>query len=578
MNKNILYHFKGRRSTGILMCLVVLHFFTAPAAFAAASHRIGHENPVALIKGKVTDSKGLPLPGATVRIKGSQKATVTDIQGQFTIDAEAGAVLTVSFTGYLTKEVTLKDNSPLTIQLEDDNRSLQEVVVVGYGSVKKSDLTGSVSSIKGSDMTLGGTVANIGQAIQGKAAGVQVQQTNFAPGGAMQITIRGANSINTSTAPLYVVDGFISDNGNVVNPNDIEEIEVLKDASATAIYGSRGGNGVVLITTKKGKVGRVAIDADISNGTQQLTYKPSLLTGPQYASIQNATALEDGLTPPFPPSATVANTNWLAESTQNATVDNRSVSISGGDQTSKIYVSGNYMNQTGVLKNTGMERYTARIGAEKNLNEDIKLGANFYGASTNSSLQTYTGDITAPLYSILIAPPSAPVYNPDGSYHLYTPPGNSGLSNALANLLEPTNNSENKLFNGNITLDYQIIKNLTYHLNVGGEFSNTVLGQYTPGTLPAGAANHGIAAEQAYNTYRWLVENYFSYKFKINHDNEFTLLSVRPTRKISMKCFRQVPRIFRPMNTFITTWRPDQLTTDMAATGFNRPVPIISAG
>jgi TonB-dependent SusC/RagA subfamily outer membrane receptor len=162
---------------------------------------------------------------------------------------------------------------------------MQEVVVVGYGAVKKSDLTGSLSSVKADDLNLGGTTANVGQAIQGKAAGVQVQQSSFAPGGAINITIRGGNSINTSNAPLYVVDGFISDNGNSINPNDIEDIEVLKDASATAIYGSRGGNGVVLITTKKGKLGKANIDADVSNGRQYLTYKPSLLTGPQYASI-----------------------------------------------------------------------------------------------------------------------------------------------------------------------------------------------------------------------------------------------------------------------------------------------------
>ena len=524
MNLNILQHLKSRRSLSIMCLIAALNLCAASAVVASARRGTGHENLVALIKGKVVDSKGQLLPGAVVKIKGSKKATATDASGQFSIDAEPGAVLVVSFIGYLPKEVIVSDNSFLTIQLQDDNRSMQEVVVVGYGAVKKSDLTGSLSSVKGDDLNLGGTTANVGQAIQGKAAGVQVQQSNFAPGGGMNITIRGGNSINTSNAPLYVVDGFISDNGSSVNPNDIEDIEVLKDASATAIYGSRGGNGVVLITTKKGKIGKASIDADVSNGTQQLTYKPSLLSGPQYAAIQNATATEDGGTPPFPSGSTIGNTNWFKAATQNATVSNRSLSISGGDQTSKIYVSGNYLNQLGVLKNTSMQKYTARIGAEKSIDQDIKIGANFYGASSNSTLQTYTGDITAPLYSILTAPPSAPIYNADGSYHLYIPPGNSGLQNALANLLEPTNNTGNKLFNGNVTLDYQIIKNLTYHLNAGSEYSNTYAGQYTPGTLPAGAANHGIASEQSSYAFRWLVENYFTYKFKINEQHDFNLL------------------------------------------------------
>jgi TonB-linked SusC/RagA family outer membrane protein len=524
MNLNILYHLKSRRNIRIALLLALLHFFIMPAAFASDRHKTAHESPVATIKGKVVDTKGQPLPGAVVKVKGTQKAIATDINGQFTIDAEPGSVLVVSFTGYLTKEVTVSAGTSLTIQLQEDNKSLQEVVVVGYGAVKKSDLTGSVSSIKSDDLTLGGTTANLGQAIQGKAAGVQVQQSNFAPGGGINITVRGGNSINTSNAPLYVVDGFISDNGNQVNPNDIEDIQVLKDASATAIYGSRGANGVVLITTKKGKQGKANIDADVSNGKQYLTYKPSLLTGQQYASIQNATATEDGKTPPFPSGAQIANTNWLNAAMQNADVTNRSLSISSGNETSKLYVSGNYLNQLGVLKNTSMQRYSARIGAEKKMSDDLTVNANFYGASTNSSLQSYSGDITAPLYGLLTAPPSASVYNADGSYHFYIPPGNSGVQNALANLLAPTDNLENKLFNGNVTVDYQIIKNLTYHLNAGSEYSESNEGKYTPSTIPAGQANHGIASVQNQNAFRWLVENYFTYKFKVNDQHDFNVL------------------------------------------------------
>ena len=524
MNLNLLYHLKNRRNIGIALCLAFLHFFIMPAAFASDRHKAAYENLVATIKGKVVDTKGQPLPGAVVKVKGTQKAIATDINGQFTIDAEPGSVLVVSFTGYLTKEVTVSAETSLTIQLQEDNKSLQEVVVVGYGAVKKSDLTGSVSSIKSDDLNLGGTTANVGQAIQGKAAGVQVQQSNFAPGGGINITVRGGNSINTSNAPLYVVDGFISDNGNQVNPNDIEDIQVLKDASATAIYGSRGANGVVLITTKKGKQGKANIDADVSNGKQYLTYKPSLLTGQQYASIQNATATEDGKTPPFPSGSQIANTNWLNAAMQDADVTNRSLSISSGNETSKLYVSGNYLNQLGVLKNTSMQRYSARIGAEKKMSDDLTVNANFYGASTNSSLQSYSGDITAPLYGLLTAPPSASVYNADGSYHFYIPPGNSGVQNALANLLAPTDNLENKLFNGNVTVDYQIIKNLTYHLNAGSEYSESSEGKYTPSTIPAGQANHGIASVQNQNAFRWLVENYFTYKFKVNEQHDFNVL------------------------------------------------------
>ncbi len=525
MNLNILQHLKSRRNIGTTLCLIgALNLNALPTAFASSRLEAGHENSIALIKGKVTDSKGQPLPGAIVKIKGTKKATAADGSGQFSIDADPGSVLVVSFIGFLPKEVTVSDNTFLTIQLQEDARSMQEVVVVGYGAVKKSDLTGSLSSVKSDDLNLGGTTANVGQAIQGKAAGVQVQQSSFAPGGAINITIRGGNSINTSNAPLYVVDGFISDNGNLINPNDIEDIEVLKDASATAIYGSRGGNGVVLITTKKGKLGKANIDADVSNGRQYLNYKPSLLTGPQYASIQNAIFTEDGKTPPFPAGTQIANTNWLNAAMQNADVNNRSLSISSGNETSKLYVSGNYLNQLGVLKNTNLQKYTARIGTEKKIGDDLTINANFYGASSNSNLQSYSGDITAPLYGLLTAPPTSPIYNADGSFHFYIPPGNSGLQNALANLLEPTDNVENKLFNGNVTVDYQILKNLTYHLNAGSEYSDSNEGKYTPSTIPAGAANHGIASIQNQNAFRWLVENYFTYKFKITDQHDFTLL------------------------------------------------------
>src|SRR3569833_3159216 len=519
MKRNLLKGLNSIKGISLLLCLISVLTLTASNSFAADLQAAVRVHPAALIKGTVVDNKGLPLPGATVKIKGTQTATVTDANGQFSIDVQQGAILVVSFTGYLTTEAKVSGNS-ITIQLQEDTKSLQDVVDIGYGAVKKSDLTGSVSSVKSEDLDLGGTTANIGQALQCKIAGALVQQTSFAQGGAISITIRGGNSINTSNAPLYVVDGFISDNGNQVNPNDIEDIEVLKDASAAAIYGSRGGNGVVLITTKKGKIGKVAIDVDVANGQQFLTYKPSLLTGPQYTAIQNATAVEDGNPPIFPSGFPVANTNWMKETTQNATVENRNLSIASGDKTSRLYESGSYLNQVGVLKNTSMQRYSARIGTEKNLNEDIKIGANFYGASTFQKLQSYSGDITAPMFSILTALPNIPVYNPDGTYYRY-----NGKNNVLANILEPTNNSDNKLINGNVNLDYSLLKNLTFHLNAGSEYSHTTAGQYTPRTLTAGAVNNGLAAEQSSSTFRWLVENYFTYKFNINKRHDFSVLA-----------------------------------------------------
>ncbi len=466
------------------------------------------------VTGVVQDAKSnAPLEGATISVKNTKTNTITKADGKFEITIPNGkTMLTISFVGYASQSITVGVNETNVIVplSESSTTQLSDVIVIGYGTQKKKDLTGSVSSIKSDQLTLGGTTSNIAQAIQGKAAGVQVQQSDFSPGGTIAITVRGGNSINSTNEPLFVVDGFITDNGKFINPNDIADIQILKDASATAIYGSRGGNGVVLITTKKGKAGKMLIEGDFSNGYQYLTYKPSLLNGTQYADIQNATAAEDGKPPLFPPSFPIANTNWWNKTTQQSSVLNRSVSLSGSDKNSKIYISGNYIKQNGVLKSTDLERYSVRIGAEKRFSERVNVGANFYGASTISHTQRYVSDITAPLYSVFTAPPSIPVYNKDGSYYKYL-----GKDNALAILLEPTNLTNNKLMNGNMFVDYDIIKNLTYHLGAGAEYSQNTFGQYIPKTLVSGQANNGIALEQINNSFRWLAEQYLTYKYSI---------------------------------------------------------------
>ncbi|MBS1668225.1 MAG: TonB-dependent receptor [Bacteroidetes bacterium] len=488
-----------------------------------------NEKAVTQISGTITDQKGTGLPGVTVNVKGKNISTVTDENGRFKINVPIGQkALLVSSVGYADQEFIIGGKNDITIHMKESSKKLDDVVVVGYGTQKRKDLTGSVSSVSSDQMNLGGTTADLGQAIQGRAAGVQVQQSNFAPGAGLSITIRGGNSINTTNAPLYVVDGLITDNGNLVNPNDIADIQILKDASAAAIYGSRGGNGVILITTKKGKAGKIAIEGDLSNGKQYVTYKPALINGPQYTASQNAIAVEDGNPPPFPSSFPVTNTNWWQLATQQAQVNNRGVNVSSNDKNSKIYVSVNYMNQIGVLKHTDFERYSARIGAEKTLNERIKIGANFYGASSNADNQTYTGDITAPLYGIMLSPPNIPAYNPDGSYYKY-----QGRNNALAALLEPTNVSGNKLFNGNMYIDYSVLKNLTYHISLGGEYSQTTAGQYIPVTLTAGLANSGIAGEQMSTAFRWLSEQYLTYKFTTGPHNFTAMLGTSSQKDVA---------------------------------------------
>ncbi len=489
-----------RRITYLLVCLTLLLY----SALSTSAQKPGRE-----ISGVVTDSKGVPLFGATVNLKGTQKGAATNAEGKFTLKITGShPVLLVSSVGYEDQEVAVGESASLDIKLNIITKKIEEVVVIGYGTVKRKDLTGSVSSVNSDHLTLDGPVTNVGQALQGRAAGVQVQQSDFSPGAGLNIVVRGGNSVNSTNGPLYVVDGFISDNGQYINPNDIENIQILKDASSTAIFGARGSNGVIMITTKKGKNGKVVVEGDASKGWQSLTYHPGLITGEQYQSIQNAIAVENATTPPFGASFPTANTNWYKLGTRTATVENEMVSISSGDQGGRMYASIGYTNQDGVLRHTDMQRVTARVGAEKTLNSGAKVGASVYAASRNSDLQKYSGDITAPLYSLLTYGTNIPVYNANGTYYQYL-----GKDNPLATLLEPTNTEANKLINGTIYLDYDIIKHLTYHIDGGGEFNQTTDGQYIPLSLVAGAANGGVAAEQMSTAERWLTQQYLTYKY-----------------------------------------------------------------
>ena len=229
-----------------------------------------------VVKGKVTDAAGLPLPGANVIVKGTQKGTSTDFDGNYTVNAASGQVLVFSFTGSKTEERTIGQSSVYDVKLSDNNTKLEEVVVVGYGTKKKKDLTGSIVSV-GADQIASRPVQNAVQAMQGKAAGVDIS-SNERPGTVGKINIRGARSISASNSPLYVVDGIPLNSGGIdfINPNDIESIDVLKDASATAIYGSRGANGVVIVSTKKGKTGKAVIDFSYSNSSAAANKFPEL--------------------------------------------------------------------------------------------------------------------------------------------------------------------------------------------------------------------------------------------------------------------------------------------------------------
>ena len=351
------------------------------------------------ISGKITDENGEPLPGASVVVKGTGVGTVADAEGFYKLNVPDDATtLVFSFVGFLTEETNIGGRTTIDMILTTDISQLSEVVVIGYGTQTKREVTGSISSI--SSRELGEvSVDGFGRALTGKVAGVRVQQTTGAPGGNISIRVRGTGSINADNEPLYVIDGFPVENTNVgasdqglnplssINPDDIESIEVLKDAAAAAIYGSRGSNGVVIITTKRGEQGKAKINFDASFGTQSVINKVDVLSGDDFLDLvgeayANAAATnEPGLPPPdFLQNESQfrgVNTDWQDQIFRQATVQNYQLSASGGSENLKYFISGGYLNEEGVVIASGFERFSFRTNLDAKLSDKVRLGLSF---------------------------------------------------------------------------------------------------------------------------------------------------------------------------------------------------------
>ncbi|NML22364.1 TonB-dependent receptor [Pseudoflavitalea sp. G-6-1-2] len=475
------------------------------------------------ITGVIKDAKGEGIPGVTVKIRGTAGGVTTDANGKFSLKAPKKQItLQISSVGYVSQEILVGDNTSITVSLEAETKKMDEVVVIGYGTAKKKDLTGSVSSISKDQMNIGGITSNAAQAIQGRAAGVQVAQTNAAPGGETIIRIRGGNSIKSSNEPLYVVDGFISSTGKDISPNDIEDIEILKDASATAIYGARGANGVVLITTKRGKKGKPVVQYDGYYGFQKILRRPKLMNAKDYMAVTNAKAAEQGNPPEFSQQElnNGVNTDWFDLATRTASVQSHDFSVSGGGEDSRIFMSGNYFDQIGALKRTDYSRYSGRMNAEKDFGKKLKVGMSLYGARSRSAYKTYDGNIVPSnvLYGLMFTSPSIAPYNADGTYQR-----RKGRDNPLAWLLEPTNDRFTDKLNANAFIDYELIKGLTLRVNAGTEVVTTKEGNYVPTTLVPGEKVKGQATLIDYKDVRNLVEAYLTYKRSFG-DHDFTLM------------------------------------------------------
>ncbi|RIH65402.1 TonB-dependent receptor [Mariniphaga sediminis] len=376
------------------------------------------------IQGKVFSKEDSPLPGVTVVVKGTAHGTVTNEDGNYTLTNVPGnATLVFSFVGMYTQEVAVGNKTNIDIRMEEETIGLEEVVAVGYGTMKKSDLTGSVVSVQSEDISAFPTT-NVVQALEGRAAGVQVTQNTGEPGGSISVRIRGTNSIKGSNEPLYVVDGFpiSGSNPTILNNLDVESIEILKDASATAIYGSRGANGVVLITTKSGKAGRTSVSVETNFAFQSIRKKLDMMNAKEYAQFYNLVAANDGWGQAF----SQEEVNSFDEGfdwqdfvfKDNALLQNHSATVSGGNDKTQFSVSGSLYNEEGIIENSGYDRYSFRSNIGHNINEKIRISGNITLAKIKRENQSSSGGgrgtslISGALYPF----PTVTPWNEDGSW------------------------------------------------------------------------------------------------------------------------------------------------------------------
>jgi TonB-dependent starch-binding outer membrane protein SusC len=501
------------------------------------------------LTGRITDAGSSdPLAGVVVHIKGTTHQVLTDEKGDFKfVTAQTvPLVYELSYVGFKSKEVTVEDYGFKQITLNNNNRGLNEVVVIGYGTQRRSDITGSVASVPKGLLNIPAT--SFDNLLQGGVSGVSVTQSSGQPGSTSTIRIRGGNSITFGNDPLYVIDGFISYNNNnlsnsgaatgsklnalaTINPSDIESIEVLKDASATAIYGSRGANGVVIITTRRGKKGADEVNYSGYYGRQEVSKKLSLLNGSQWASLVNDINISDGVAKTYSDSAVNAfgkGYDWQSAGLRTAPVQNHELSVSGGDEKSRYLVSGNYYNQQGIVLNTNFIRYSGRLNYERNVSDNFKIGTNiFVSKSLQNGLTGATINNITPASAwanLLQTVPIITIYGANGKYNTVNPYLTTP-TNPIQDITATTNQSNLVRTLGNIYLEYKILSGLTLKVTGGVDLFNTKQNYYAPSNTSGGYASVGVGSVGTVSSTSWLNENTLTYDHSIHDKHFFTILA-----------------------------------------------------
>lgn len=537
----------------LLLTTIIILLASSFIQSARASNARIAANGTALIRqqtvgGVVTDINGNPLVGVSVLVKGTSVGTATDADGRFQIEAKNADILIFRNIGYVAQEVTIGNQKAIEVVLVEETSDLEEVVVVGYGSQQKKDVTGSVASVSMSNVR-GQSIASLDQGLSGQVAGVNVSTSNGTPGGGPKIQVRGIGAVGAGSDPLYVIDGFPvpSSSGqqsnpmSSINPQDIESMSVLKDASATAIYGSRGANGVVMITTKRGSSGEPRVQVTMNTGLQQVPQqgRPDLMNGQEFAqfmkeSTEDRIRSEEGREPTLEdipeiyrnPAAIGEGTDWYDAITRVAPMSEIGVSIGGGTEKIRTFVSAGYFNQGGVLLNTKFDRFSLRANIDADITDRLKVGVNVAPSMTflKGGVRGQGRD-----EGFEIANPIPPAYNEDGSYNDYIEsPGTFGIPNPIMFLNQITNKASRTKILTNVFGEFEIIKNLKFRSSFNIDFEDGDSEYFRPSTLGNQNARPPSVPSGNYGNVKylnWLNENTLTYDYNSESGHSISALA-----------------------------------------------------
>ncbi|KIA92947.1 membrane protein [Pedobacter kyungheensis] len=475
------------------------------------------------VKGKVIDGGDkTPLPGVSILIKGTQNGTQTDVNGNYSISVPANATLVFNFVGYTAQEQAVNNQTTINVSLASSTQQLEQVVVVGYGTQRKIDVTGSVASVKGEDISKQASV-NAVSALQGKVAGVNITNSGT-PGSTPQITIRGTGTIYGNLGVLYVVDGVWYDDISFLNPADIADMSILKDASSQSIYGIRAANGVILVTTNKGKTGNPVINYNGSVGYKKVTNQIEMANATEYATIINELSASNAAPALFAnPSSYGEGTNWYNQAFRNALQTNHQISINGGTEKTTYNFSLGYTDEDGIVKTQNWKRYTAKFSNDFQVLKSLKLGYSISGTAINSN------DINSGIFRQLYAAgPVVPVYYADGTYgdaNDFSLGGGNNF-NPQVTLDFFNQKSKNYRINGNVFAELTFAKNFTFRTSAGGDFGQNEVRGYTPAYQATQGQRNDISklTVNRDENRNWILENTLTYKNTFG-DHNLTLLA-----------------------------------------------------